>query len=334
MYSTRRWKISACRASSHTWRAMSSWNSHGASGKSNSVRPAASIAWNSPAQIPCRRVLRKFSSSGIALNGVIPCWRRASRILSWGSRMWSSGRASLSTGIILCMAFASPSFGPRRPYAGQVDRFSDGPSVALRSDSELKREGRGRGSRQACLDEIMLHDPGFSQHLRIAVDPGFYRCGDLRDALAHVIASASSFLPAISAARNASTAASIAGGCGLIGPSGCGPITLARFPRSGIGEAPAFAAVVGDVAPWRALGGDILHARDHPSPLRFLPSKQQRHRGAIGMIKPDLGDEVGADTRAGQRLIARDGAAGAELARRGAPSFHRAREHEGLGGAI
>src|SRR5581483_4139030 len=149
-----------------------------------------------------------------------------------------------------------------------------------------------------------------------------------------VIASASSFRPAISAARNASTAASIAGGCGLIGPSGCGPITLARFPRSGIGEAPAFAAVVGDVAPWRALGGDILHARDHPSPLRFLPSKQQRHRGAIGMIKPDLGDEVGADTRAGQRLIARDGAAGAELARRGAPSFHRAREHEGLGGAI
>src|SRR5581483_374413 len=188
MYSSRRAKISLWRDSSHTWRAMSSWNSHGASGKSKSERPAASIAWNSPAQIPCRRLLRKSSSYGIALNGAIPCSRRASRILSSGTRMWSSGRASLSTGIILCMAFSSPSFGPRRPYAGQVDRFSDGPSVALRSDSELKREGRGRGSRQACLDEIMLHDPGFSQHLRIAVDPGFYRCGDLRDALAHVLA--------------------------------------------------------------------------------------------------------------------------------------------------
>src|SRR5271157_773401 len=53
--------------------------------------------------MPCRRDLRKSASNGVALPGGRPWSTRARRMLPNGSRTWSSGRASLSTGIILCI---------------------------------------------------------------------------------------------------------------------------------------------------------------------------------------------------------------------------------------
>src|SRR5216684_4736704 len=112
-------KISLCRDSSQTWRAMSSWNSHGASGKSKSVRPAASIACTSPQKIPCRRA-RSASSSKGSTRSSRPCSSRISRTLRARIRMKRSSRASLSTGIIRCMAVNSPVSVGRAASGGPV----------------------------------------------------------------------------------------------------------------------------------------------------------------------------------------------------------------------
>src|SRR5215472_18187231 len=95
-----------------------------------------------------------------------------------------------------------------------------------------------------------------------------------------VIASASRRFPAINIARNRSIAAIISGGGCFIGPMGWGPMTLARFPRSGIGRASAFSAVMLKITPRRTLVADVFRFRDHPLAVGLLPPYQEGERAA------------------------------------------------------
>ncbi len=102
--------ISTWRASSHAWRAMSSFNANGASvpvSKSQHVRPAPSRAWISPTKMPCIRprarslasarsgvrrfVLVRLSVAVSTVRGSACDWR----IVIWLNR---SSRANSSTG--------------------------------------------------------------------------------------------------------------------------------------------------------------------------------------------------------------------------------------------
>src|SRR5262245_60904247 len=63
-------KICTWRASSQHWRAMFILNSHGASGKSQSERPAPSSACSSPTKMPCMRSWRRvFDAASFARSG-------------------------------------------------------------------------------------------------------------------------------------------------------------------------------------------------------------------------------------------------------------------------
>src|SRR5271167_4840740 len=165
---------------------MSSWNSHGASGKSYSVRPAASIAWNSPPQMPCMRDFRKSSSYGIALPGDNPCSLRALRVRVAGSKIWFSGRASLSTGIILSIAVAPFSSTPRRALAGQVQRLAHRPRAFLGPESKLKLERLDAGPAQLRLEKIMMRDARPPNQLERIILVRWNRVGDMHHLVAHM----------------------------------------------------------------------------------------------------------------------------------------------------
>src|SRR5581483_7770264 len=142
MYSTRRWKISACRASSHTWRAMSSWNSHGASGKSNSVRPAAS------------------SSKGRLLLRSSPCSSRISRTCRERISTKLSGRASLSTGIHRCIAKLSWGRSVGRALAHPLDKPIDFLFGEAGEQPRLARDRQRRIDFDILFAEALLYLPG------------------------------------------------------------------------------------------------------------------------------------------------------------------------------
>src|SRR5208283_3342439 len=108
------------------------------------------------------RDFRKSSSYGIALPGDKPCSVRAFRVRVAGSRIWSSGRASLSTGIILCIAVAPSIFSisaPRRASSGQVQRFAHSPFAIGLAEPKMKLERFGISPGQFRLQKIMLRNP-------------------------------------------------------------------------------------------------------------------------------------------------------------------------------
>src|ERR1700730_846796 len=157
MYSSKRLKISTWRDSSHTWRAISSWNSQGASGKSNSVRPAASIAWNSPVMMPCSRE-RSVSSSKGRGRPSSPCSSRISRTCLPRITTKLSGRASLSTGINFCISGFAPSERlVRGAFAHPLDEAIDFFFGKSSEQARILRDGQRRVKLNFLVAELLMN---------------------------------------------------------------------------------------------------------------------------------------------------------------------------------
>src|SRR6266481_652634 len=101
------------------------------------------------------RDFRKSSSYGIALPGDNPCSLRALRVRFAGSRIWSSGRASLSTGIILCIGISPSLPAPRRAATSQIQRLANSPLAVGLAEPELKLERFDIGTDELRFQKIM-----------------------------------------------------------------------------------------------------------------------------------------------------------------------------------
>src|SRR5215469_12633741 len=89
-------------------------------------------------------------------------------------------------------------------------------------------------------------------------------------------------------------------GC-LTGPIGCGPITFARFPRSGIGRSSALTGVVLDITPWRALARDVFGLGNHPDAIDLFPANEQGARTVL-TVEACFRHELHSDFSAREQL--------------------------------
>src|SRR5260370_36070089 len=104
---------------------------------------------------------------------------RAWRTRSRDTMMRSSGRASLSTGIIFCMDCLSAA--QCSAASRQIDRVPDHPAAVMFAEAEDNTEGVGARAAQPGLNDVVMLDAGRGEDFVMVVGTGPNCRGDVRN---------------------------------------------------------------------------------------------------------------------------------------------------------